>query len=68
MTGTHQFAKRGGNEELWNVTLLPLPAARRERPEAKPLENVAERRSVTGDDQIVSLPTSFESQLQASGW
>ena len=68
MTGTQQFAKRSGNEELWNVTLLPLPAARRERLEAKPLENVADRRSGAGGDQIVSLPTSFESQLQASGW
>lgn len=61
MTDSQSFVKLGSSEELWNVTLLPLP----KRPETKSLENLDVRRS---DARIVTLPTSFEGQLQAVGW
>lgn len=64
MTDTTTFAKRSQAEELWNVTLLPLPA-RSAGPATKALENLDVRRS---DGEIVRLPTSFESQLKAAGW
>lgn len=61
MTDIKPFAKLSEAEQLWNVTLLPLPA-----PAATKLaENIDVRRS---DARIVTLPTSFESQLKAAGW
>jgi hypothetical protein len=55
MADPHQFAKRSGTEELWNVTLLPLPAAWRARTETKSLEKSG-REAQTGPsvDQIVT--------------
>ena len=63
MTDRHQFSKLSEAEALWNVTLLPLPA-RAAGPETKSLENLDVRRS---DAEIVTLRTSFESQLKAAG-
>ena len=68
MADTHRFARHSGGDELWNVTLLPLPAQPRARPEAKSLENLDQGRSRIREAQIVTLPTSFESQLKAAGW
>jgi hypothetical protein len=63
MTDRHQFSKLSEAEALWNVTLLPLPARRR----TQSLENLDVRRSDAAGAQIVTLRTSFESQLKATG-
>ena len=60
MTDSKPFAKLSEAEQLWNVTLLPLPARA-----ATKAENLDVRRS---DAEIVTLRTSFESQLKAVGW